>query len=66
MLSILDAFPNIPRIKVDKDTAFKISNGVALNKFFDGDLAFILDNNDNLLALYKNIDNMSRAYKMFI
>ena len=66
IISILDAFPNIPRITVNKQIAKKISNGMQLDIFFDSELAFILDNDNNLLALYKNIDNKSRPYKMFV
>jgi len=65
-INILDTFPNIPKIKVDKEKAKKISNGMELDKFFDSELAFILDNDDNLLALYKNVNNKSRPYKMFV
>ena len=65
LISILDAFPDIPLINVDKDLANKIKNGVILDSFFEGDMAFILDN-DNLIALYRNINNKSRPYKMFI
>ena len=66
IIDILDAFPNIPSIKVDNEAAKKISNGMALNKLFDGDIAFIIDNDNNLLALYQNIDNESRPYKVFV
>ena len=65
ILSITDAF-DIPIIKVDDDLAFKIKNGVILDKFFDSDMAFIVDYNDNLLALYKNVGKKSRPYKMFV
>ena len=65
ILSILDAFPNIQKIKVDDEIAKKIRNGMVLDKLFDNNLAFILNNNQ-LLALYKNIDNKSRPYKMFV
>ena len=37
-----------------------------MEKLFDGDMAFIFDTDGNLLALYKNVDNKSRAYKMFV
>ena len=65
LINITEAF-DIPVIKVDDKMLFKIRNGVILDKFFDTDMAFITDNNDNLVALYKNIDNKSRPYKMFI
>ena len=66
LTSIIDAFPNIKKIIVNEDMVFKIRNGVILDKLFDEDMAFILDNENNLLALYKNKDNKSRPYKMFI
>ena len=66
LINIIDAFPNIPTIKVDRNTANKIKNGVILDSFFDNEFAFIIDENENLIALYKNVDNKSRSYKMFI
>jgi len=65
-ISIMDAFPLIPRIVVNDDMAFKIRNGVIMDKFFDEEMAFILDSNNNLISLYKNEFNKSRAFKMFI
>lgn len=65
IISILDAFPNIKRINVSDEIAFKVRNGVILEPFFNGDKAFILDNNDKLIAIYENVDNKSRVYKMF-
>ena len=65
LTSIIDAFPLIQRIVVNDDMAFKIKNGCVMEKFFDNDLAFILDKNNKLLALYKNIDNNSKAYRVF-
>jgi len=65
LISILDAFPNMNRIIVDDNLAFKIRNGVILKPFFEGDRAFILDNNENLIAIYENVDNKARVYKMF-
>ncbi len=66
LINITDAFVNIKRIMVDDDMASKISNGVILDRFFEDDMAFILDKDGNLLAIYKNVDNKSRPYKMFI
>ena len=65
-ISIIDVFPLIPRIVVDNDMLFKIKNGVIMDKFFDGEMAFILDSENNLISLYKNENNRSRAFKMFI
>ena len=66
LISILDAFPNIKRISVDDSMAFKIRNGVILEPFFEGDKAFILDKENNLIAIYENINEKARVYKMFI
>ena len=66
IISLLDAFSIIPRIIVNEKMAKKVSNGMELDKFFDSELAFIMDNDNNLLALYKNIDSKSRPYKMFV
>lgn len=66
IIDILDAFKDIPRIKVTDDVAFKIRNGVVLKKFFDSEMAFIIDKDNNLISLYQNIDGMARVYKMFV
>lgn len=66
LLDIFKAFPEIPLVKVNDDIAKKVRNGVICDKLFNGNLAFIVDYNDNLIALYKNVNNKSRPYKMFI
>lgn len=65
LISIMDANPLIQRINVNDELAFKIKNGCILDKFFDNDLAFILDKDNRLLALYKNEDNKCIAYRVF-
>ena len=66
LISMLDALPNIKRVIVDDDMAFKIRNGVILDSFFEGDKAFILDKDENLIAIYENINRKARVYKMFL
>lgn len=66
IISIEDSFPNIPTKIVDKETAFKIKNGVPINKFDDTEISFIKDNDNNLLALYKNKEDKAKVYKMFV
>lgn len=58
---------DIPKIVVDDNIAKKIKNGQVLDKFFNYDKAFILDNKNNLLAIYQiyNKDYV-KPYKMFI
>lgn len=66
LISILEAIPNIKRIVVNDEMAVKIRNGVVLEPFFDDEMAAILDKDKNLIAIYRNIDNKARVYKMFI
>ena len=65
-ISITEAFPNIKTIKVNDEMAFKVRNGVIIKNLFDDNMAFITDNNDNLIALYRKDSNNCRAYKMFL
>ena len=66
LISVIDAFPDIKTISVNDDIAFKVKNGVILDKFFEDKMVFIVDKNNILLALYKNDNDKSRPYKMFI
>ncbi len=66
VISIPMAFPNIKIIKVNDEMAFKVRNGVIIKNLFDDNMAFITDNNDNLIALYRKDGNNCRAYKMFL
>ena len=66
LVSITEAFDDIKQIIVDNEIAFKIRNGVIIDNLFEEEKAFILDNDNNLLALYKNENNKCRPYKMFI
>ena len=66
LVSILDVFPNMKRIIVDDNMAFKVRNGVVFEPFFDDAKAFILDKNNDLIAIYENIDGFARVYKMFV
>lgn len=65
IIDILEAFPSIKRVIVHDEIAFKIKNGVPIKNLFNEKLAFILNKNKNLLALYKNEDGICKAYKMF-
>lgn len=65
LISLLDAFSNIPTIVVDGDLLFKIKNGVPIDRFVDCNEKFIVDKDNNLIALYHNVDKNARVYKMF-
>lgn len=57
---------DMPKIIVDSKMEFKIKNGQVLKKFFDGDLAMILNQNGELLAIYKIKDEKYvKPFKMF-
>jgi tRNA pseudouridine55 synthase len=67
LLDIKDVL-NYPKVVVDKELELKIKNGQVLDKFFDSDVAIILDSNNNLIAIYKvyEKDNtLVKPYKMF-
>ena len=65
-VDITESLPDIPKIKVNYELATKVKNGAVLNKFFDDDMAFIIDMSDDLLAIYRNDENKTRPYKMFV
>lgn len=65
IISIKEAFPEIPTKIVDGQQLIKIKNGVPIEKFSDSEMYFILDKEKKLIALYKNDDTKARVYKMF-
>lgn len=66
ILNITDCLSDINQITVDDETAFKIKNGVAIKNLFDDEIAIIVDNNNNLLAIYKNDNGICKTYKVFV
>lgn len=61
-MDILD----IPKVIVDRNMEFRIRNGQVLKKFFDSDMAMILNEDKELLAIYKRLENdFVKPYKMF-
>ena len=66
MLSIEDVL-DIPKVVVDKAMEKKIRNGQVLEKFFEGDMAMILDQEHKLIAIYQEKDkNLVKTYRMFL
>lgn len=65
LIPIIDVLPNMQKVVVDDEMAFKIKNGVIVDSFFDGDKAFILDKDDNLIAIYEKVNDKARVYRMF-
>lgn len=64
---ILDAKDvlKLPKVIVDKNLEFKVKNGQVLTKFFEEDKAMIINQNNELLAIYqKKDDTYVKPYKM--
>ena len=65
LLSNLDIL-ELPKIKVNKDIEKKIKNGAVLPKFFNEELAYILNEEGILLAIYQKKDSSTvKPYRMF-
>ena len=67
LLNIKDVL-NIERVVVSDNLLKKIENGAIVNKFFDSDVALILNNNDEEIGIYKvyEKDNTKvKPYKIF-
>ena len=58
---------NLPKIVVDENLEKKIRNGQVLDKFFDDDMAMIMNKDNQLLAIYQTNENDKvKPYRMFI
>ncbi len=65
MLNMEDAV-SLSRYVVDKDLEKKIRNGQVLEKFFDDDMVWIVNEEDDILAIYMDIGNgYVKPYRMF-
>jgi len=58
---------NLPKIVVDKSLEKKIKNGQVLDKFFDDEMVMIMNEENELIAIYQQIaDGKVRPYRMFL
>lgn len=58
---------NIPKVTVDKNKEKKIRNGCILPAFFKENMAYIINEEGRLLAIYqKKDDNHVKPYRMFL
>lgn len=67
LLNIKDVL-NIEKVIVKDDILKKISNGAIIDKFFDGNMALILDDNGNEVGIYQIYDKDNtkvKPYKIF-
>ena len=64
IISLKDALKDYFQVKVNKDLKFKVVNGQILDNIYNQEYVLFID--DDVLALYKNVDNKLKPYKMFI
>ncbi len=63
LLDIRDVL-DIPIVKVNEKRAFKIRNGMVMEPFFEGDMALITSLDNQIMAIYQNVNGKARVYKM--
>ena len=63
MVDVLD----VPKVVVDKELEKKIKNGQILKKFFDSEMAMIMNQDNRLIAIYQEKDkDYVKPYRMFL
>lgn len=65
LLAIDEVLRDLPQVVVDDELLFKIKNGVVLDKFFNSDMALIKDKMGNCIAIYQNVCDKAKVFKMF-
>jgi len=64
-MKIKDALPDLEVVTIKDELLKKIKNGSVLEKFFDSDMALLIDNDGNEIAIYqKDKNNKVRPCKM--
>ncbi len=64
IIPIEDLFKDYFTVNMDSELEFKIKNGQRLKNIYGHDL--VLFKSDNVLALYKDVDNILKPFKMFL
>lgn len=65
LLSIKDSLPNIKITKVEENLLKKIKNGMVVGSFFEEEMSLIIDENNNEIAIYKQIgEGKVKPFKM--
>lgn len=66
LLDIRDVL-NLPLVVVDDEFSFRIRNGQVLDEFFSDEMVLVLDEQNNLLAIYEKLGNGKvKPYRMFV
>jgi tRNA pseudouridine55 synthase len=66
LMPIVDVLKDMKKVIVDDVMLIKIKNGVILEPFFNDEKALIVDKENNIVAIYQNVNNEARVYKMFV
>jgi hypothetical protein len=69
MLDINNVLGNIKEVAISRENEAKIRNGNIIDKFFDGDIVKVVNEDGELIAIYQTYDkdnSKARPYKMFI
>ncbi len=64
IITIKEALKDYYTVKVDDQLRFKIINGQKINNIYNQEFVLFVD--EDVLALYKNNENILKPYKMFI
>lgn len=64
IITLKEALNNYYTVKVDEKLKFKIINGQILDNIYNQDYVLFVD--EDVLALYKSVNNKLKPYKMFI
>ena len=66
-MTMIDDVLEIPKVTVDKELEKKIKNGQVLKKFFDSEMAMIMNQDNQLIAIYQEKDkDYVKPYRMFL
>lgn len=58
---------DLPKVVVNSELEKKIKNGCVLDKFFDEDMVMVMNNSNQLLAIYQlRDDGKAKPYRMFV
>ena len=65
IISIKEALEDYYTVEVDDKLKFKIMNGQKIDNIYNQEYVLFTDH-DYVLALYQNVNNLLKPYKMFI
>jgi tRNA U55 pseudouridine synthase TruB len=69
LIGLREALPNVEEVIIDEEIRNKIINGAIIDKNFNNDMAQMIDEKGQMIAIYQtyNKDNTkAKPYRMFI